>query len=118
PEVYNARDAMDLTLALGLDGVWIPYGCFSGWSPEKISDRIYKDEWGTTFAKDKAAWPIDAPIGFPLKRRADLRHCTPPDPMAEGRLGARVAALAISSALGDKGIAVLGCVSWPLTTTR
>ena len=38
PETYNARDAMDLTVAMGLDGVWIPYGCYSGWSAEKISD--------------------------------------------------------------------------------
>jgi uroporphyrinogen decarboxylase len=117
PEVYNARDAMDLTVALGLDGVWIPYGCFSGWSPEKISDRIYKDEWGTTFEKDKAAWPIDAPIGFPLKSREDLRHYTPPDPMAEGRLDEVKAALAINKGLGDKAVAVLGGVSGPLTTT-
>jgi hypothetical protein len=40
---YNARDAMDLTVAMGLDGVWIPYGCYSGWSAEKISERIYTD---------------------------------------------------------------------------
>jgi len=83
PDAYNARDAMDLTVAMGLDGAWIPYGCFSGWSPEKLTERIYKDEWGTTFQQDDASWPIDAPIAFPLKTREDLRHYAPPDPMAK-----------------------------------
>jgi hypothetical protein len=43
PDAYNAKDALDVTVAMGLDGVWIPFGCFSGWSPEKISDRVYRD---------------------------------------------------------------------------
>jgi len=40
PNAYNARDAIDLTLVLGLDGVWIPYGCFSGWRPEQLAENI------------------------------------------------------------------------------
>ena len=115
PDAYNARDAMDLTLALGLDGVWIPYGCFSGWSPEKITDKVYWDEWGTTFQKDDAAWPIDAPIDFPLKTRNDLRRYVPPDPMAEGRLDEILTAVAVNRALGDKAVAILGGVTGPLT---
>ncbi len=117
PNSYNARDAMDLTVALGLDGVWIPYGCFSGWSPEKLTDRVYKDEWGTTFQQDDAAWPIDAPIAFPLKSRDDLRHYVPPDPMAEGRLDEINTAVAMNRALGEKAVAVLGGVTGPLTLT-
>ena len=68
PEAYNARDAMDLTVALGLDGVWMPYGCYSGWSQETLSENVYKDEWGTTFERSEFAWPIDAPIAYPLKK--------------------------------------------------
>src|SRR5208337_1691250 len=117
PDAYNAKDALDLTVAMGLDGVWIPYGCFSGWSPEKISDRVYKDEWGTTFAKEAASWPIDAPIAYPLKTREDLRHYTPPDPMAEGRLEEINAAVAANKKLGDKSVAVLGGVNGPLTVS-
>jgi len=44
PATYNARDAMDLTVALGLDGVWIPYGCFSGWTPERISENCARGD--------------------------------------------------------------------------
>ena len=117
PDAYNARDAVDLTVALGLDGVWIPYGCYSGWSAEKITERVYKDEWGTTFQKDDAAWPIDAPIAFPLKTRMDLRHYAPPDPLAEGRLDEIHTAVAMNSTLGEKAVAVLGGVNGPLTVT-
>jgi len=117
PDSYNARDAMDLTVALGLDGVWIPYGCFSGWTPEKLTDRVYKDEWGTTFQQDDAAWPIDAPVGFPLKRREDLRTYVPPDPTAEGRLDEINTAVAMNRDLGEKAVAVLGGVTGPLTVT-
>lgn len=117
PDAYNARDAMDLTVAMGLDGVWIPYGCFSGWSPEKLTECVYKDEWGTTFQQDPASWPIDAPIAFPLKSREGLRHYTPPDPMAEGRLDEINVAVKMNEALGDKSVAILGGVTGPLTVS-
>jgi uroporphyrinogen decarboxylase len=117
PDAYNAREAMDLTVALGLDGVWIPFGCHSGWSAEKITEKVYKDEWGTTFQKDDASWPIDAPIAFPLKTREDLRHYTAPDPMAEGRLGEVNTAVAMNGELSEKAVAVLGGVNGPLTVT-
>ena len=117
PDAYNARDAMDLTVAMGLDGVWIPYGCFSGWSPEKLTDRVYKDEWGTTFQQDAASWPIDAPIAYPLNAREDLRRYTPPDPMAGGRLDEIDQALAMNAALGDQAVAILGGVNGPFTIT-
>lgn len=115
PDAYNARDAMDLSVAMGLDGVWIPYGCFSGWSPEKLTERVYRDEWGTTFQQDDASWPIDAPTAFPLKTREDLRHYSPPDPLAEGRLDEINTALAMNAALGERALAILGGVNGPLT---
>jgi len=115
PDAYNARDAMDLSVAMGLDGVWIPFGCFSGWSPEKLTERVYKDEWGTTFQQDAASWPIDAPIAFPLKGPDDLRHYTPPDPMADGRMDEINTAVAVNTALGDNALAILGGVNGPLT---
>ena len=116
PDAYNARDAMDLTVALGLDGVWIPYGCYAGCSPEKLSENVYKDEWGTIYQKNEYAWPIDAPIGYPLKTREDLAHYPPPDPAAEGRLDEINTALAINRELGDQAVAVLGGVTGPFTT--
>jgi len=116
PATYNARDAMDLTVALGLDGVWIPYGCFSGWTPEQISENVYRDEWGTTFERNDASWPLDAPIDYPLKGRADLDRYAAPDPLAPGRLEEIDASIAINRSLGDRAVAVFGGVGGPLTT--
>jgi len=115
PDAYNARDAMELTGALGLDGVWIPYGCFSGWRPEELAENVYKDEWGTTFERNDSAWPIDAPIGYPLKVRDDLASYTPPDPLAEGRLDEISEAVRMNRQWGENAVTVLGGVNGPLT---
>ncbi len=115
PDAYNAQDALALTRALGLDGVWIPYGCFSGWSPERLSQHVYKDEWGTTFEQNFASWPIDAPIAYPLAGNADLDRYVPPDPLSAGRLTDIDAAVEINASLGDDGVAILGGVAGPLT---
>ncbi|MFA5865528.1 MAG: uroporphyrinogen decarboxylase family protein [Phycisphaerae bacterium] len=115
PEAYNACDAMDLTMALRLDGVWIPYGCFSGWSPKMLADNIYKDEWGTTFQQNDSSWPIDAPIDYPLTSKKNLTKYRPPDPQADGRLNEINTALAINKVRGNNAVAVLGGVGGPLT---
>ena len=33
PETYNGRDAVACALALNHDGVWLPFGGFSGYKP-------------------------------------------------------------------------------------
>ena len=72
PESYNSRDAADCALALEHDGVWIPFGGFSGFEPEILDEKTYIDEWGTTYKRDEASWPIDAPIDYPIKSRQDM----------------------------------------------
>ncbi|MHB9023683.1 MAG: uroporphyrinogen decarboxylase family protein [Armatimonadota bacterium] len=116
PESYNARDAMDLTQALGLDGVWIPYGCFAGWAPEKLGDNLYIDEWGTTFEQRETSWPIDAPIAYPLPNREALAGYTPPNAHGAGRLDEINTAIAMNKAFGDREVAIFGGVGGPLTT--
>lgn len=116
PDSFNARDAMDLTKALGLDGVWIPFGAFAGWTPEELSDKVYKDEWGTTFEKSAASWPIDPPIAYPLTTSADLASYIPPDPWSEGRLAEIDTAVDMNNSLGDEAVAICGGVAGPLTT--
>lgn len=116
PASYNARDAMTLTQALGLDGVWIPFGAFAGWTPETLGENVYKDEWGTTFETNAASWPIDAPIAYPLPNREALAGYAPPDAMAAGRMTEIETAVAINRELGDRAVAILGGVGGPLTT--
>jgi len=115
PESYNAADAMACTYALGLDAVWIPFGAFAGWQPPRLAANVYKDEWGTTFQSNESAWPIDAPIAYPLHTRQDLACYTPPDPRLPGRLDEIHTALAINAAVGDKAVAILGGVGGPFT---
>jgi len=48
PEAYNAVDAIECALALEHDGVWLPFGGFSGFQPKFLDDKTYVDEWITT----------------------------------------------------------------------
>ena len=113
PEAYNARDAVECTQAMGLDGVWVPFGGFSGHKPRFLTENVYVDEWGTTYKKDLTiAWPIDAPIDYPIKSRVDLEAYAPPDPTAPGRL----TPLKEANEFAQGEIAILGGVQGPLTT--
>jgi hypothetical protein len=76
PESYNGRDAMACALALNHDGVWLPFGGFSGYKPKFLRDNVYQDEWGTTYQKDAASWPIDAPT-TPSTTASRWRTCWP-----------------------------------------
>ena len=58
PEVYTAEDAVECTLRLGMDSVWVPADGFAGYSPVQIDDKTYIDEWGTTYQHNgtSASW--------------------------------------------------------------
>jgi uroporphyrinogen decarboxylase len=112
PEGYNGRDAVECALALDHDGVWLPFGGFSGYQPEYLSPNVYRDEWGTTYQKGEASWPIDAPIDYPIQTRADLKGYQSPDPTLPGRAAEIIAARDIE----NDDIALLGGVQGPLTT--
>ena len=86
PESYNGPDAVALALALDHDGVWLPFGGYTGFKPVQLGEDTYIDEWGTTYRHTASSWPIDAPIDFPIKSRADLARYRPPDPTLPGRL--------------------------------
>ena len=112
PSAYNGPDAVQLALALNHDGVWLPFGGFTGLQPTYLADNVYVDEWGTTFKNTGASWPIDAPIDYPIKTREDLRKYKLPDPTLPGRASEIDAARQMDN--GD--IALLGGVNGPLTT--
>ncbi len=112
PEGYNGSDAVKCALALDHDGVWLPFGGFSGYQPKFLTENVYKDEWGTTYQKNEASWPIDAPIEYPIKTRADLKSYSPPDPTLPGR----AAEIEIACTMENDNIALLGGVQGPLTT--
>lgn len=112
PADYNGVDAVRCALALDHDGVWLPFGGFSGYQPKYLADNIYMDEWGTTYQKTSSSWPIDAPIDFPIKSSSDLKRYTPPDPTLLGR----EAEIAAARDMNNDSIALLGGVAGPVTT--
>jgi uroporphyrinogen decarboxylase len=112
PGGYNGPDAVQCALALDHDAVWLPFGGFTGWQPTFLSENVYQDEWGTTFQKNEASWPIDAPIKYPIQSRADLAKFVLPDPTAPGR-DQEIRAAAAGE---NDDIALIGGVQGPLTT--
>jgi uroporphyrinogen decarboxylase len=118
PEGYNGRDAVECALALDHDGVWLPFGGFSGYQPEALAPNVYRDEWGTVYQKNESSWPIDAPVAYPIQTRADLKDYRPPDPTLPGRSAEILAAREMDNdgIAGNEDIALLGGVQGPLTT--
>lgn len=112
PEGYNGPDAVRCALALDHDGVWLPFGGFSGYKPEILGEDVYRDEWGTVYKKTPSSWPIDAPIGYPIKSREDLARYRAPDPTLDGR----DAEIAAAREMDNGGLALLGGVCGPFTT--
>ena len=112
PEGYNGRDAVACALALDHDGVWLPFGGFSGYQPTFLAPDVYRDEWGTVYKKNASSWPIDAPVDYPIQTRADLRGYRPPDPTLPGR----ATEIEIARDMENDDITLLGGVQGPLTT--
>ncbi len=112
PESYNGPDAVALALALDHDGVWLPFGGYTGFKPKKLDEDTYVDEWGTTYRHNASSWPIDAPIDYPIKSRADLTRYRPPDPTLPGRLSELEAA----RDMPHDNLALLAGVQGPFTT--
>ena len=112
PAAYNGVDAVRCALALNHDGVWLPFGGFTGLQPRYLAENVYQDEWGTTYQKNEASWPIDAPIDYPVKSREDLRRYRPPDPTLPGR----DAEIKRAGEMENDNLALLGGVSGPLIT--
>ena len=112
PGSYNGADAVKCALALDHDGVWLPFGGFSGYQPQFLAENVYVDEWGTTYQKNDSAWPIDAPIAYPINSRDDLKRYRSPDPTLAGR----TAEIAAAANTPNDDIALLGGVQGPLTT--
>lgn len=86
PETYNAFDVVECTLTLGLDAAYVIPGGNEGLQPRLIDQDTYIEEWGVTMRKDPHAWPLDAPVDYPMKSKEDWKNYTPPDPRAKGRL--------------------------------
>ena len=86
PDTYKAKDIVNCAKKLGLDATWIPDSSSFGFSPEYISEDVYKDERGITRKNTGASWPIHGPVDYPVKSKKDWEEYKLPDPRAEGRM--------------------------------
>lgn len=112
PEGYNGPDAVECALALDHDGVWLPFGGFSGYQPKYLAEDVYQDEWGTTYRKTPSSWPIDAPIDYPIATRDDLARYCPPDPTLPGR----TSEIVVAREMDNDDLALTAGIQGPLTT--
>ena len=112
PSDYNAADAIALSLALDLDGVWLPFGGFNGYQAKFLDSNVYMDEWGTTYQQSASSWPIDAPIAYPIQSKADLAAYQLPDPTLPGR----DTQLRMGIEMDNGGLAITGGITGPFTT--
>ncbi|MCL5026159.1 MAG: uroporphyrinogen decarboxylase family protein, partial [Chloroflexi bacterium] len=112
PETYNAEDVVACSFALGLDGVYIPFGAASSFQARQIAEHVSVDEWGVTIkADDTVSWPGGPPIDYPIKTREDWENYEPLNPQAPGRVEEVEAAIRLSA---DR-LAILGGMLGPLT---
>ncbi len=110
--VYNAEDALKCADALGFDGLWVPFGGLVGDYSKMLPGGKYIDEWGTTFIKNSASWPIDGPVDYPIRTRNDFKNYVPPSPDHPSRMTEVKTALK----LNNGKIAIMGGLNGPLTT--
>lgn len=117
PQYYEAADVINLSLDLGLDGAFIPYGGFKGYTArvdKKIDEQTYIDEWGTTYKDTGASWPVAGPVGYPIRIKQDLKRYKSPDPT----LSARLDGIRIAKELAGDHVAVMGGINGPLTVAH
>lgn len=111
PDAYNPEDAIECTMRMGLDSVWIPSDGFAGYTPTMLSENTYIDEWGTTYCANGTSWPIDPPIAFPVTNWEDFKNMTWPDPNDSNRTSSVRRAIKIA----EGKLAILGGVEGPFT---
>lgn len=84
-ENYNVIDVIDVSRELHLDLADSKIDTAKGFETRYINENQYIDEWGTTYQKDEAAWPTDAPVAYPIQTYDDFKAYTFPDPTDAAR---------------------------------
>jgi MtaA/CmuA family methyltransferase len=113
PTFYNSEDLFDCAHTLGLDSAVMMLGGFAGMRDAGEEKVDYQDEWQITYHKeDSASWPVDAPVGYPLKNREDWNNYDVPDINKPGRL--EQINIAVRKAAEYK-MAVIGGLRGPFT---
>jgi len=113
PETYNSEDVVRLYQKMGYDLCFCPFGGQGGFQMKTGLDGMYQDEWHVTYCKNDSSWPIDAPVGFPIKDRNDWNNYTMPDPKQPSRLDGIKTAVRLGK---EKDMAIAGSVRGPYSS--
>jgi uroporphyrinogen decarboxylase len=108
PETYNGRDAAQLAMRIGLDGVPVFVSKADSHQTVWADAKRYRDEWGMLRQKDPAAWPLDAPVGAAVEDVDALINYEGPDPRAPGRTRSVEQALEVTQGRIALAVAVGG----------
>ncbi|MFQ6114232.1 MAG: uroporphyrinogen decarboxylase family protein [bacterium] len=111
----GARDWVECTRKMGLDGLWLPGDAPEGYTSKAGEEKgSFYDEWGQKcLATTEEHWPVPYIVGHPLENIDKLSEYEPPDPHAEGRI--RTIEEAIKFAQDD--MAILGGVGGPFSNS-
>lgn len=114
PETLDPVNTVKLAQKVGYDVITVNMGGMAGYSEPGMKANVYKDEWGVTYQKDEAAWPMDGPIASPLTDGEDWKNYDFPDPTKPSRYTEVADAIKLAN---ETGTAVIGGVRGPFTGT-
>ena len=112
PKIFGAETIVKCAEKVGYDFVVIQMGGASGFNAKEDSGDIYTDEWGITYKKEPATWPIDAIIKYPLSGPEDWKKFAMPDANISSRYDGVRTALKMSE---ENGMGVIGNVRGPFS---
>lgn len=110
-DTRTSEDIIECSAKIGYDLAVVALGLKKGFN--KQGSR-YEDEWGTILEKSDANWPIDAPVGFSIKTRSDLKNFSWPNPDDESRLDGIKSAVRMGK---EKDIFVVGSIRGPFSSS-
>jgi len=111
----EAKDWVECSIKMGLDGLWLPGDSPEGFKLKPGEERgTFYDEWGQKcMATSEKHWPIPYIVGHPLEDISKLDEYEPPDPHAKGRTRTIKEAIRLA---GDE-LAIFGGVGGPFSNT-
>ncbi len=107
PRFFDGGLAARVSIALGLDAVWVPAGGFMTLQDPRwtwCAADAFTDDWGTRYQVEEGAWPTAFPAAHPVSARGDWERLEVPDPEATWRTGYAQAALACARATPEADI--------------
>jgi uroporphyrinogen decarboxylase len=79
PALYRSDEIIPCCKKAGIDAAWIPVRGFMGCEYETGNAERYTDEFGTTFQRTRASWPVNAPVLHIIQDAGDIKTYRFPD---------------------------------------